>query len=350
LTAAVEAEVRTRVGRMLQGIERYRAHPYRRADPERPVLWREGSARLLDCRDPHARARPAKEGAPVLLVPSLINRAYILDLMPDYSLAGFLAARGHSVFLLDWGAPDGEEADFGLDAYIGRLTRALSAVAEHAERPASAVGYCMGGVLALAAALRVPEQVSALAFLATPWDFHAERPEQARALAALLPALELQAARSGTLPVDTLQALFAGLDPTMTLRKFADFATHPQDSAAARRFVALEDWLNDGVPLSAPVLRETIGGWYGRNDPAEGLWQPGGKPVRPAAWKGPSLAVVPAADRIVPPGSAMALAAALPRCRMLQPPVGHIGMVTAGRARECVWLPLADFLAAPEAA
>lgn len=340
LTGAVEAEARRRIGLFLLGVERYRSHPYRRADPGRVVAWQEGTTRLLECKAEADGPTP-----PIILIPSLINRSYILDLMPTHSLAGFLASRGHRVFLVDWGAPGAGERAFGLDAYIGRLARALAAAAGTAGRPVAAVGYCMGGVLALAAALRVRRHVSALAFLATPWDFHAERPDQARALAALLPTLEMQAGHGGTLSVDTLQALFSALDPMMSFRKFADFASVDPEAEAARRFVALEDWLNDGVPLAAPVMRETIGGWYGRNEPAAGRWRPGGQPVDPTAWDGPALTVIPGGDRIVPPGSAAALAEALPGDAVLRPPLGHIGMVTARRAPRLVWDPLQTFLA-----
>src|SRR5689334_8062038 len=48
LAAAVERELRARTGAFLDGLERYRRHPYRRAMPEAPVAWQEGSTRLLD--------------------------------------------------------------------------------------------------------------------------------------------------------------------------------------------------------------------------------------------------------------------------------------------------------------
>ena len=41
----------------------------------------------------------------------------------------------------------------------------------------------------------------------------------------------------------------------------------------AALFVALEDWLNDGVPLPAPVARQCLAGWYGRNEPGRLAWR-----------------------------------------------------------------------------
>ena len=112
----------------------------------------------------------------------------------------------------------------------------------------------------------------------------------------------------GELPVDLLQALFAALDPSLALRKFLAFAALDPDSERARQFVALEDWLNDGVPLAASVARECLGQWYGENATARGAWRLSGRAVLPQRIKLPSLAVIPDQDRIVPPGSALALA------------------------------------------
>src|SRR3546814_15568197 len=54
---------------------------------------------------------------------------------------------------------------------------------------------------------------------------------------------------SSDLEVDVLQGFFWALDPFTALKKFTQFATLAPDSDAARRFVAMEDWLNDGVPF-----------------------------------------------------------------------------------------------------
>jgi polyhydroxyalkanoate synthase len=153
-------------------------------------------------------------------------------------------------------------------------------------------------------------------------------------------------AAGGALPVDAIQSLFAALDPMQVIRKFLAFAELDPASDRARRFVALEDWLNDGMPLAAPVAIETLAGWYGANATATGNWRIGGAPVDPAACDVPSLVVIPAEDRIVPPGSARALASILPDVTAMSPAAGHIGMMVGGRAEREVWRPIADWIAA----
>ncbi|MDW3205998.1 MAG: alpha/beta fold hydrolase [Alphaproteobacteria bacterium] len=345
-TLAVELEARRRLGRMLDGIQAYRAHPYHRQVPDPDVLWQEGTTRLLDYR-PFRAGRSTRR--PVVLIPSLVNRAHILDLREERSLARWLAARGHSVFLVDWDSPGAVERDFTLSHYVARLQRALVVAAEHAGTSTAAIGYCMGGLLALAAAQGAEDHVDALVLMATPWDFHADRPDQARGLAALMPVMEPTLSVLGEMPLDMLQTLFAALDPTLALRKFAAFAAMDPCDENATAFVALEDWLNDGVALAAPVARECITHWYGRNTPGKGQWRVDGRPVLPDNWRKPALSIIPAADRIVPPASASALAHALPRGMAITPRAGHIGMVTARSAPDRVWRPLAEFLDDPDA-
>lgn len=342
--AAVLEALMRRDAALVAGVAAYRRHPFQRgrALAEPPAAWREGAARLLDY---------GGAGPPTLFVPSLVNRAFVLDLLPEASMLRWLAASGAArPLLLDWGWPEAAERDFTLtDIVAGRLERAIGAAAALAGgAPIVLAGYCMGGLLALAAALRRPERVRALALLATPWDFWADPAEaaRARALAGALPGLEPLLEATGTLPVDAIQALFAGLDPFGVAEKYRAFARLDPGGATARRFVALEDWLNDGVPLPAPVARETLAGWYGRNAPALGRWRIAGLPVRPEDWAGPAFLAIPARDRIVPPAVAEALGARLPGAVVHRPAAGHIGMVAGAGAEAALWRPLAGWLAA----
>ncbi|MEX2628557.1 MAG: alpha/beta fold hydrolase [Tistlia sp.] len=344
--AALDRAIAGRGRTLLEAIERYRRHPYRRDLPEPPALWRarEGPARLLDYG---ALPEATGPGTPLLVVPSLINRAYVLDLSRRCSLLRWLAAEGFRPLLLDWGAPDPVTRGYTLTDYVaGTLEEALDTLLAEAGRAPLLLGYCMGGLLALALAQRRERDLAGLALLATPWDFQAgsslQGPLARAALLAFAPALELL----GELPVDAIQSLFAGLDPQLAVRKFLAFARLDPESSRAADFVALEDWLNDGVPLSAPVARECLGGWYGENTPARGLWRIAGRPVEPAALSLPSLVLVPAQDRIVPPASALALGEAIPGAEIGRPSSGHIGMVVSGRAAEAVWRPLAAWLRA----
>jgi polyhydroxyalkanoate synthase len=338
LLDALTLEGHRRLGHFLDGVTSYRRHPNARHPSDRPVLWREGTTLLRDYR------RGSDASAPrVLVVPSLVNRYYILDLEPQSSFLADLAERGYAPFVVDWDAPGPEEQGFDLTRYIaGRLEGALDAVRREPGGPIVVVGYCMGGNLALALALRRQKDIAALACLATPWDFHADGETQARLIGAIGRSMDPLFQVLGEMPVDVLQSFFASLDPLSILGKFRRFADMQSDQA--RKFVALEDWLNDGVGLAAPVARECLTQWYGENTTALGKWLIAGEPVRPEALRLPALAMVPAADRIVPPKSALSLAQRLPRCETMTPAAGHIGMMVGGSARAKVWDPLDAWL------
>jgi len=318
---------------LIAGIAAYRRHPLQRDLPDPRCLWQEGDTRLHDFG---SAADPA-----VLFVPSLVNRAYVLDLAPGRSMMRWLAGQEIRPLLLDWGWPGALERRFTLTDYIaGRLERAMSAVAQ----PVVLAGYCMGGLLALAAALRRPDLVRGLALLATPWDFHAADPAQARRLGEALQHFEPLLAATGTLPIDSLQALFTLPNPGGIAAKYRAFGRMDPSAPAAADFVAVEDWLNDGVPLAAPVARETLGGWYGANTPGCGEWRVAGAAVDPAKLAMPAFVAAPGRDRIVPPASALPLARLIPGAVLHQPMAGHIGMTVGPRAERTLWSPLLAWL------
>jgi polyhydroxyalkanoate synthase len=191
-----------------------------------------------------------------------------------------------------------------------------------------------------------PRRVAGLALLAAPWDFHADRTGHAFLLSAG-PMLARLAGEVGELPVDVLQTLFWSLDPWLAVKKFGRFLGMDQQGSSAREFVLLEDWLNEGAPLAGPVARECLVGWYGDNTPGTGRWTVGGRKIVPSRINVPALVMIPSGDRIVPPLSAAALAEpgrGLRNATRLDLPLGHIGMVVSGRARELCWTPLIDWL------
>jgi polyhydroxyalkanoate synthase subunit PhaC len=345
--AALHREIGRRLDRLAQGVLAYRNHPVHRNLDDPPAVWSEGNMRLLDYGATHRSAR-SRGARAVLVVPSLINRWEVLDLTAEKSLLRAMAAEGLRPYLVDWGTPDSAERRFDVTAYVQRLERAAGFVGRRARRAPAVMGYCMGGTLAVALAARRPRRVAGLALLAAPWDFHADKTGHAFLLSAG-PMLAKLADTAGELPLDILQTLFWSLDPWLAMKKFGRFLGMDQESASAREFVLLEDWLNDGAPLAGPVARDCLIGWYGDNLPGNGKWIVGGKRIVPSKIKRPSLVMIPSGDRIVPPLSAAALAdpkRGLKNAARLDVPLGHIGMMVSGRARELCWTPLIDWLKA----
>jgi polyhydroxyalkanoate synthase subunit PhaC len=105
---------------------------------------------------------------PILLVPPMINKFYILDLAPGRSHIEHLVARGQQVFAISWRNPGAEHRDWGLDAYAAAVIEAFEAVLDiSGSDRAHILGYCAGGVvtcgaLSHLAAIDRLEQVASL--------------------------------------------------------------------------------------------------------------------------------------------------------------------------------------------
>jgi polyhydroxyalkanoate synthase len=343
---AVDGAMIAAAGQFADGIEAYRRHPYSRAAEDTQVVWRVGGTALID-HGIVGGGTGGVAGIPVLFVPSLVNRGWVLDLVPGQGMLSWLAGRGIHPYRVEWGAPGDDERAFDIARYIElRLEPALAEVMRRSGRPPILVGYCMGGLLALAAAIRRPDAIGGLVLLATPWDFHAENAARSAAIGAFYRAARPLLDVWGEFPIDAIQALFATHDPIVVLRKFRRFASLDAASVDARNFVALEDWLNDGVALTLPVADEAMLGWYEANLPGQGKWSVGGTPIDPAVLDVPTLVVVPSGDRLVPPRSAAAVLPGLRHPTRLDIPLGHIGMVVGRSAERALWSPLADWILA----
>jgi polyhydroxyalkanoate synthase len=342
--AALHREVVRRLDQLAIGVLAYRRHPLHRPLDDPPPVWTQGATCLRDVGAAHG-VRVAADATPVLVVPSLINRWQVLDLAPGKSFVRALAAAGLRPLIVDWGTPGPAERDMDAAGCVERLARALDHVVAAQGRPVPVIGYCMGGTLAVALAAIRPSAVAALVALAAPWDFHADRTGQGM-LVTVGPVLAELAQAAGELPVDIIQTLFYSLDPWLVVNKFLRFAAMDMNSDAARDFVLLEDWLNDGAPLPGLVARDCLVGWYGDNLPGTGRWIVGGRAMRPRDIRTPALVVIPASDRIVPPLSAAALVgpAGMPNARRLDLPLGHIGMMVGSSAAKRCWQPVIEWL------
>lgn len=334
MLAASEAEQRA----MIEGLKLYQAHPFRRSELERDVLWQSGCVTL--------RHIPAQGQHHLLLIPSMINRSIILDLLPERSFARWLAAQGIDVHILDWGDPAHDPGQQNIDnVLLEKLMPCLSFLKKK-YGSYDALGYCMGGTLLAGAVQLKPPGLNKVIYLASPWDFHAgNRQLQQQVVMGTASALQMTEA-GRALPSHWVQSVFAAVNAQRNIHKFADFAKLEQDSDQARLFVALEDWLNDGVDLPAALARTCVVDWYGQNKPVQGGWQIGGQVVDPAATVNPVLVVASSTDRLVPEESSHALARLIPGAALLQSQCGHIGMMSSRRAEADVWQPLYDWIVA----
>lgn len=336
---ALEA-IKAMTAEMMEGLNVYRTANMRADRRMHPAIWQDGGTRLLRT-NPSAKA----DAAQILLVPSLINRADILDLDAQHSFAAFLAAKGFDPYILDWGPPGTPEKTFRIDDYI---TQRFYPALNQLNRP-HVLGYCMGGTMAaggIAALAGHKEKLRSLTLLAAPWDFHAGDAGMALRMNAFTTCAQGVMDAQGVLPVDWIQALFASIDPLFAFNKFRNLVGMDPNSPELRQFVIVEDWLNDGVDLTAPAAKQALEDWYIANQPHNGVWTIGKSLADVSQINVPVLVVAAGNDRLVPSASALAIVQQIDAADTLTPDLGHIGLMASPRAIAGVWEKLADWLTA----
>jgi polyhydroxyalkanoate synthase subunit PhaC len=304
------------------------------------VVHAENKWRLL-------RYRPlpgvAQRRTPVLMVPSLINRHYVLDLLPERSFARWLLGQGHPLHVIDWGTPGDEDRLLGFDDYCdGYLGRALRKVAWAApDRRAHLLGYCLGGTLAAIHAAARPEHVASLALFAAPISF---------AQGGLLgewtrsPTFDVRALVDGfgNVPWPLMQLTFHALKPTLGASKLVGLFSRLGSKEAWRTFLALEAWGNDNVSFPGGCYAEYVERLYQEDAFVRGEMRLSGVRAAPASIRCPLFVVSFAHDHIVPPASAEAIEGITGSrdVRALRLRGGHVGAVVSGRAARDLWEPL----------
>ncbi|MCA1662668.1 MAG: alpha/beta fold hydrolase, partial [Myxococcales bacterium] len=219
------------------------------------VFWQEGNARLIRYR----RDDAPRGKTPLLLVCSLINRPYILDLVAERSVVRRLLERGHDVWLLDWGSPGAADASRSLGGYaLEQLPRAAAVVTERAGSDRLHVlGYCMGGTFSLMAIAAGRLPAASLVSMATPVAFHDDGLLSLWCRAPGFDPAELARAY-GNVPPHVLQPAFKLLDPAGLAAKFVHLDTKIEDDDFLRFFLAMETWLEDSVAFPGRAFTDWI--------------------------------------------------------------------------------------------
>lgn len=306
-------------------------------------VHRENKWRLL-----RYRSRPAglAHSTPIVLVPSLINRHYVLDLMPGKSFVEWLVERGHDVYCIDWGTPEDEDRyvtfEDIVDKAIGRAIRV--ATRESGAARAHVLGYCLGGTLALIHTALRPEAVASLTLLAAPVAFHDEgllsRWTRTKTfdVGAIVNGF-------GNVPWQLMQSAFHLLRPTMTAAKAVGALDRAWDDEFLDGFLAIETWGNDNVSFPGACYRKYIEDLYQGDKLQQGTLSLTCGPVRLSAITCPTLVVTFEHDSIVPHKSAAIVLERIASAdkRQLHLSGGHVGAVVSKKARAGLWPRMAEF-------
>ncbi|MGE5417950.1 MAG: alpha/beta fold hydrolase [Acidobacteriota bacterium] len=311
------------------------------------VIWQNKEAKLYR----YQGAVPRKYRTPILFLYALINRPYILDMIPGFSMIEYLTQQGYDVYLLDWGefTWDDRETTFD-DLVFDYVAPAVEMVAQTAQSPEiSAIGYCMGGTIA---AMYLPlfksSPVRNMVCMGAPVDFC-----DSGAADVLLDARWFDAdkvTKAFPLMPRTLVAFGASLlDPVKNyIGQYASFSRVVAEHNSAYPWLAFYKWKRDGIHFPGEAFQQWVRDFYQSNKLIANKIKLRGKKVKLSDINANLLVLAGANDNIVPKHQAKALVDLVSsRDKDYKEfPLDHQGLVFGRLAKHKVYPVLHDWLQA----
>lgn len=156
---------------------------------------------------------------PVLLIPPMISKFYVVDLSPGKSMVEFLGDHRLQPFALSWANPTREDANWSLEDYLESIVEAIETTRAITGADAvHVVGFCAGGVatttaVAHLAALGKIDHVATLSLMVTVLDVRRGGPVLSVASPDVAEAAKAKVRRKGYLAGTELARTFAWLRP-----------------------------------------------------------------------------------------------------------------------------------------
>lgn len=316
-----------------------------RAPTPSEVIWQQGHVTLRRYLGGSSRVAP-----PVMAFLGLVSRAYVFDLVAGNSFMRRLLDAGFDVSVLDWGVPDESDAASTLETYVeGYLPHAIAALRnETGAEQVNAIGYCMGGDLALLALAGDPElPVRNLVVMATPVDFRHMGPIADAIIAGRLePRSFLD--ETGNVPPAVVGRFFKIRRPTADLVQYANLWEHLWNDEYVEGHQAMGRYLREQVPFPGAAFLQVVEDWLRGNAFMRGTLRLGDRRVSLADIRTPVLAVMCERDDLVPEPAAAPIADLLTGApvQLVRLDAGHSSLVV-GRTAARVTIPrILDWLAA----
>jgi polyhydroxyalkanoate synthase len=290
----------------------------------------------------YRRDGPASFAEPVLFCYALINRPYILDLQPDKSVVRQYLDRGFDVYLIDWGVPSVADRRLTLEDYVcGFLENVVDYILrEHRRRDLHLLGYCMGGTISTLFTAINPERVKTLTLLAAPIDFGGRESLLSVWTDPKCFDVDVFIDAYGNCPAHFLQSCFVLMKPVQNfVEKYLAFYEQMDNPRYISNYFAMEQWVNDNIPVAGETFREFVKSLYQGNELVRGEFRLGGRRVDLGRITCPLLVLSAENDHLVDPTAAEGI---LPHVgsqdvQAMRIDAGHVGLVVGGKAQKTLW-------------
>lgn len=312
----------------------------------REIIFREDKLSLLHY---HSDV-PKKHRTPLLLVFALVNRPYILDLLPHKSVVQQLLNAGFDVYMIDWGVPTEADKHLTLEHYVERyMHNVINYLREYTgEDQVSLLGYCMGGTMGAMYTALHQDLIKNFILMAAPVDWSDREALLCRWTDPKWFDVDKVIDAYGNAPPGWLQGSFAVLKPVANLiEKYVTFYEKMDDDKFLEDFFAMETWVNDNIPVAGETFRQFVKDCFQRNLLVQGKLRVGRKLVDLGNITCPILNLMATADHLVPCGQSAPfndLVGSKDR-KSINFPAGHIGLSVGSKAQKVLWPQVAQWLA-----
>jgi polyhydroxyalkanoate synthase subunit PhaC len=310
------------------------------------TVWTKNKAKLYRY---HTEAEK-KHPIPILIIYALINRPYVLDLLPGNSFVEYLLGEGFDVYLLDWGIPGDEDKDLSLEDYIlDYMPRAVKKVLKTSGAEELTIfGYCMGGTMSAMYAAIFPEHLKNLILLTTPVDFSQENLGLFRLFT---DEKHLDVDRMvdafGNMPSEMVDTGMQMLKPvTNYVGTYVNMWERIFDEKPMETWLAMNKWVNDGTPFPGAAFKQWIKDLYRQNKLVKDEIKLRGHRVDLSNITVPVLNVAGKKDHIctLPQAEATMDLIGSEDKEFFVLDAGHVGLMTGRGAKNGLWPKVSDWL------
>jgi len=282
---------------------------------------------------------PQKFKTPILIVGSLINRYYILDLVPETSVIRYFHELGFDVYATDWRIPITNEQGMSLESYAhDYLENAVEKVREITKSPnVTLFGYCWGGILSLMYSALHPETVRNLVLHATPTDFN----KSLTVLESWINNIDIKKFVDvfGNIPSSFLNIAFWLRNPFEAFAKPFFYFSQPRTLNEIVQFLAVEFWLYDSVPIIGKAFEQIIEDIYKKNLLIQNKMMLGTNHIDLRKVTMPLLNIVGTNDDLVSAESSRTVSEIISSQdkKTIEFPTGHVGLCISKSAHKKLW-------------
>ncbi|AZB44366.1 alpha/beta fold hydrolase [Bacillus sp. FJAT-42376] len=266
---------------------------------EKTAVWKKNKATLW-----YYPAPEKKSSVPLFLIYSLVNKAFILDLAPGYSMIEAFVNEGYDVYLLDFGVPGYEDKDLTIESYVLHYVQeAARRTLRHSQASElTVIGYCLGGTIAAIYAAMTDDPIRNLILNVAPIDFHQYKvfDEITKGLANGEADLDPLFDALGIIPAPFMKTGLRAVSYPIYYSPYLSLIYRIDNKEYTDYWRRFNKWTQGHIPFSGGAIKQLVSDFGRENKLIRGGLIIGGKNASLSNISCPLLVICAESDKLVP--------------------------------------------------